>query len=61
MKNDTFDIIVYYPTDKKTLSDRIAAAHADMVTNYINKLNCSPEQKTTLADAVINTAKNLER
>jgi len=64
MRNTTFDIIVYHPTEKKDvveLSDRIAAAHADMVTNYIKKLNCSAQQKVNLTDAIIDTVKNRER
>ena len=52
-------MIVYYPQTeegKRELARRVAGVHADMVHQYINKLNCPTEQKMQLLDAVIETA-----
>ena len=52
------NIIVHYPetTEKQALFDaRVAKFHAEYVAQYIEKLNCSKEQKLKLLDAVINT------
>lgn len=49
-------IIVHYPqTDsgKRALAEQIASAHADMVSRYIQKLNCPSAQKQHLLDTVI--------
>ena len=37
----------------RELERRVAEVHADMVTQYLNKLNCPSQQKLQLLDAVI--------
>lgn len=54
------NVIVHYPKTekgKRELAERVADVHADMVNNYIQKLNCPSEQKTELLDAVIASGK----
>lgn len=56
-------IIVHYPKTeqgKKELAQRTADVHAEMVKQYIQKLNCPSEQKTKLLDAVIATVQKKE-
>lgn len=51
-------IIVHYPeTPEKQaqFDNRVAKFHAEYVAHYIEKLNCSAEQKLKLLDAVIQT------
>ncbi len=51
-------VIVHYPKTeegKRELADRVASVHADMVNQYIKKLNCPSEQKVQLLDAIIET------
>ena len=51
-------IIVHYPEtpEKQAQFDaRVAKFHAEYVAQYIEKLNCSTEQKLKLLDAVIQT------
>lgn len=58
-KSAEINVIVYYPKTeegKRELARRVAGVHADMVQQYIKKLDCPPEQKTQLVDAVIQTA-----
>lgn len=58
-KSDEINVIVYYPKTekgKRELARRVAGVHADMVQQYIKKLDCPLEQKTQLVDAVIQTA-----
>ena len=53
------NVIFHYPTTeegKRELADNVAKIHADMVIQYIKKLNCPFEQKIKLLDAVIETA-----
>ena len=53
-------VIVHYPKTeegKRELARRVASVHADMVCQFIQKLNCPSEQKEQLFDAVIETAK----
>ena len=50
------NIVVHYPKTeegKRELERRVAEVHADMVTQYLNKLNCPSQQKLQLLDAVI--------
>lgn len=52
------EIIVYYPEtpEKQALFDtRVAKFHAEYVARYIEKLNCSTEQKLKLIDAIAQT------
>ena len=51
-------IIVYYPEtqEKQTMFDEcMAKFHAEYVAQYIEKLNCSLNQKLKLIDAVAQT------
>ena len=45
------DIIRDFPI----LANRVADAHASMVTQYLKKLKCPTEQKVQLLDAVIDS------
>lgn len=54
------NVIVHYPKTKEglnELAERAAVVHAETVNRHIQKLNCPPEQKAKLLDAVIATAK----
>ena len=42
---------------KRELAERVAGVHADMVNQYIKKLNCPSDQKAELLGAVIASAK----
>jgi glutaredoxin 2 len=58
-KSTPIQVIVHYPQTeegKRVLAQRVASVHADMVNQYIQKLNCPSEQKVQLLDAVIETA-----
>ena len=53
------NVIVHYPKTeegKRELAVRVASVHADMVNQYINKMNCPSEQKVQLLDAVSKSA-----
>ena len=53
-------MVVHYPKTeegKRELARRIAGTHADMVNQYINKLNCPFKQKEQLLNSIIDTAK----
>ena len=59
-KSPEINVIVHYPETeegKRELARRVASVHADMVSQYIQKLDCPSEQKEKLLDAVIETAK----
>ena len=47
--NARFAVIV----GTEELERKVAEVHADMVTQYLNKLNCPSQQKLQLLDAVI--------
>lgn len=52
-------VIVHYPKTEEgkcNLAGRVACIHADMVSQYIKKLNCPSDQKESLLDAVIESA-----
>ena len=54
------NVIVHYPKTeqgKRELAERVAGVHADMVNQYIKKLNCPSDQKAELLGAVIASAK----
>ena len=54
------NIVVHYPKTeegKRELARRVATVHADMVNEYLRKLNCPSEQKLKLLDAVIAATK----
>ena len=55
-KSAPINVIVHYPKTeqgKRELAERVAGVHADMVNQYIKKLNCPSDQKVQLLDAVI--------
>ena len=59
-KSPEINVIVHYPQTeegRRELARRVAGVHADMVSQYIQKLDCPTEQKEKLLDAVIETAK----
>ena len=50
------NIIVHTPkdkTEKEELMKRVAAAHAEYILKYIEKLDISAEQKSDLVDIII--------
>lgn len=54
------NVIVHYPkteTGKEELARRVAAVHADYVTEAVCKLSCPLPQKLALLDAVIKSVK----
>ena len=58
-KSAPINVIVHYPKTeegKRELAERVAGVHADMVNQYIKRLNCHSEQKVQLLDAVIQSA-----
>ena len=58
-KSAPINVIVHYPKTGEgmcQLAERVASVHADMVTQYIQKLNCPLKQKLQLLDAVIESA-----
>jgi len=64
MRNNAFDIIVYYPTDEKgivELEERVATAHAEAVLKQIQRLNSPTQQKIDLVNAIIDTVKSREK
>lgn len=55
-KSKPIHLVVHYPeTDegKQILKERAARAHAEMVEQYIGKLNCPKEQKEKLLDQIL--------
>lgn len=60
-KSAPIKLIVHYPTTeegKLELAGRVADVHAGFVVNTINKLDCPPEQKLELLQAVIDNTRN---
>lgn len=58
-KSIPINVIVHYPKTeegRRELAVRAAGVHADMVSQYISKLNCSSEQKIQLLGEIIRTA-----
>lgn len=63
-KSVPIHIIVHYPRteeDKRELARRAAEVHADTVKEYIQKLNCSSDQKLKLLNAIIETVSDEEK
>ena len=55
------NVIVHYPTtpeQQATLETKVAKAHAEHIARYIEKLNCSAEEKLALIDAIIRETTN---
>jgi len=47
------EVRVHLPQDISSLYQALAAAHAEMVLRYIERLQCPQEQKTEIAQMVI--------
>ena len=48
-------IRMHFPTTeegKEALQERIAEVHVQMIKHYINRLECSPEEKVRLFDEI---------
>ena len=57
---DIVDIIVHYPqtAEQQAVFDtRVNKFRAEYIVRYIERLNCSTEQKIELIDAVIDTVR----
>ena len=57
-KSVPINVIIYYPTtekSKKELANRVSGVHADLIQQFIQKLNCSSNQKVQLIDNIINS------
>ena len=55
-KSAPIEIKLYFPkTDlgKRDLAHQVSSVHADFVSTYIQKLNCSAAQKLKLLDSVV--------
>lgn len=55
------DVIVHYPMtpeQQTVLEAKVAKAHAEHIARYIERLNCSSEQKLALIDAIITEVRN---
>ena len=49
------EVIIHLPRSKKgqeDLAKRVAIVHAQLIYNYISRLECSAEQKVALLDAI---------
>ena len=58
------NIIIHYPTTEEgrhELQCRVTEVHADLVLDYIRKLQCPSWQKMKLIDAIIEDAKKKNR
>ena len=52
---DSMEVIIHLPRSKKgqeDLSKRVAIVHAQLIYNYISRLECSAEQQVALLDAI---------
>jgi len=50
-KSVPINVIIYYPTTEKgnkELANRVGYVHADLIQQFIQKLNYSPNQKVQL-------------
>lgn len=57
-KSVPINVIIYYPTTekgKKELANRVSDVHADLIQQFIQKLNCNPNQKVQLINNIINS------
>lgn len=57
-KSVPINVIIYYPTTEKgnkELANRVGYVHADLIQQFIQKLNYSPNQKVQLIDNIINS------
>ena len=52
---DSMEVIIHLPHSKEgqdELAKRVATVHAQLIYNYISRLECSTEQKVALLDAI---------
>lgn len=52
---DSMEVIIHLPRSKEgqeELAKRVATVHAQLIYNYISRLECSTEQKVALLDAM---------
>lgn len=52
---DSMEVIIHLPRSKEgqeELAKRVATVHAQLIYNYISRLECSSEQKVALLDAI---------
>lgn len=52
---DSMEVIIHLPCStegQEDLSKRVATVHAQLIYNYISRLECSTEQKVVLLDAI---------
>lgn len=55
------NIIVYYPETKEAqeaLTVKVARNHAEQIQRYLERLNCTTDQKLVILDAIIETIKS---
>ena len=55
------NVMVYYPMSTEqqaAVRILVAKAHAEHIERYIERLNCSSEQKLALIDAIITEVRN---
>lgn len=55
-------VIVSYPKNmskQAEIATKVAIVHADQIENYLQKLNCTKEQKIFLIDSIIAELKTL--
>jgi hypothetical protein len=52
---NSMEVIIHLPRSKECqeeLAKRVATVHAQLIYNYISRLECSTEQKVALLDAI---------
>ena len=52
---NSMEVIIHLPRSKEgqeELAKRVATVHAQLIYNYISRLECSTEQKVALLDAI---------
>ena len=52
---DSMEVIIHLPRSKEgqeELAKRVATVHAQLIYNYISRLECSTEQKVAPLDAI---------
>ena len=55
MGGDSMEVIIHLPRSKEgqeKLGKCVATVHAQLIHNYISRLECSTEQKVALLDAI---------
>lgn len=55
---ESIQLVIHSPTTpdgKQSLSQQIAAAHAEAASQYIRRLDCPGAQKTQLVDSILDS------